>query len=145
MIEAKVVALHLKPTPGQLQPVDSLSVVAGKGFEGDANFGRQERQSLFTTTEHLDSFGYPAGALREQVTVNLPGLQKLPAGAKIRVGDVVFEIEKDCTPCTGMANRLGEDPETFKAKTAFKRGMFAKAISDGSIRTGDIVTILESR
>lgn len=145
MTEAKVVALHLKPAVGALQPVDSLAVVGGKGFEGDVNFGRLERQSLFTTTEHMDVFGYPPGALREQVTIDLPGLQELAAGTQIKVGQVLFEIEKDCTPCTGMAKRLGEDPETFKAKTSFKRGMFAKAINDGRIHTGDSVAVVEQR
>lgn len=142
MSSGKVVALHLKSAPGQLVEVAELRAVGGKGFEGDRCFGQARRQALFVATQELNGFGYEPGSLREQVTVDLPGLQDLAEGRRLSVGQVQFEIEGDCAPCQGMATRLGEDPETFVEKTRRRRGMLARVISDGVIRVGDEVAIL---
>jgi MOSC domain-containing protein YiiM len=136
-----VVALHLKPATGVLEPVDCLEAVGGKGFVGDRCFGKRTRQVLLVSTRWLDEFGYEPGTLREQITVDLPNLQELPAGTRLFAGPVEIEIEEDCTPCTKMAQRLGEDPENFKAKTSLKRGMLAKVITDGRIKVGDEVRL----
>jgi len=141
MSRGKVVALHLKPAPGALEPVDQLVAVSGEGFEGDANRGRPRRQVLFVATEHLQSFGYAPGTLREQITVELPGLQSLMPGTVVQAGDASFEITMDCDPCTRMAQRLGEDPEAFKAKTELRRGMLAVVREGGVVRIGDEVVV----
>jgi MOSC domain-containing protein YiiM len=142
MEPGKVVALHLKPSPGQLQPVSELKAVASKGLEGDRCFGQAHRQVLFVALSEIDDLGYKPGDLREQLTVELPGLQALPPGAQIQVGDAVFEIEGNCAPCNGMANRLGEDPNEFKAKTERRRGMLAHVMGDGIVRVGDEVRVI---
>lgn len=142
MQAGRVVALHLKSAPGQLQPVTELVAVAGKGFEGDRCFGQAHRQALFVALDEVAAFGYQPGDLREQLTVELDGLQTLPSGTKLRVGEVQFEIEGDCAPCHGLAKRLGEDPTTFVEKTKGHRGMLAHVITEGRVRVGDEVTVL---
>jgi MOSC domain-containing protein YiiM len=143
MQSGRVVALHLKPESGGVQPVEELVALDGVGFEGDKCAGRRLRQALLLGTETLSEFGYEAGQLREQVTVDLPGLQKLPMGAMVQAGNVVFRIEQDCAPCGGMARNLGEDPEMFQTNLAGKRGMLATIAKGGSIHVGDEVTVLE--
>lgn len=143
MEPGRVVALHLKPQSGGVEPVDELTAVEGQGFEGDKCTGRRIRQALLLSTASLDEFGYVPGQLREQVTVHLPGLQTLQAGAMVRAGNVVFRIEGDCAPCGNMARYLGEEPELFQKKMAGKRGMLASIASGGSIRIGDEVRVLE--
>jgi MOSC domain-containing protein YiiM len=138
---ATVVALYRKPAPGMLEPVESLQAHAGEGFEGDYCRGRRSRQALLVSTSCLQELGLRPGDLREQLTVDLPDLQALPPGARLRVGPVEFEIECDCTPCTHMAECLGEDPANFKSRTAFKRGMLAKVVGEGKIRVGDLVRV----
>ena len=142
MQSGRVVALHLKSAPGQLQPVTELVAVAGKGFEGDRCFGQAHRQALFVALDEVTAFGYLPGDLREQVTVELDGLQALPTGTKLRVGAVEFEIEGHCAPCHGMAKRLGEDPMEFVEKTKGHRGMLAHVVGEGKVRVGDEVTVL---
>lgn len=142
MQSGRVVALHLKSAPGQLQPVTELVAVAGKGFEGDRCFGQAFRQALFVAVDEVQAFGYQAGDLREQLTVELDGLQSLPSGTKLRAGEVDFEIEGDCAPCHGMAKRLGENPAEFVERTKGHRGMLAHVISEGKVRVGDEVTVL---
>lgn len=139
-----VVALHLKPESGGVLPVQELEAVAGKGFVGDKCFGRRHRQVLFITTTHLNELGYAPGELREQVTVDLPELQQLPVGTIVAVGDVEFEIEQDCTPCSRMAEMLGETPEEFVARSTRKRGMLAKVRKGGTIHIGDHVKVAEA-
>lgn len=141
MSRGTVVALHLKPAPDALEPVEQLVAVAGEGFEGDSNRGRPRRQVLFVSTESLTAFGYSPGTLREQITVQLPGLQALEPGTVVQVGDASFEITMDCDPCTKMALRLGEVPEAFKAKTDRRRGMLAIVRDGGTIRVGDEVVV----
>lgn len=141
MARGTVVALHLKSSADVLEPVETLVAVAGEGFEGDVNRGRSKRQVLFCATDQLAAFGYAPGTLREQLTVELPGLQQLPIGAIVRVGDASFEITMDCDPCTKMALRLGEDPEAFKRKLDRRRGMLAVVWDGGTLRIGDEVVV----
>ena len=144
MQSGKVVALHLKPAEGGVSPVDELVAVDNVGFEGDKCAGKKTRQALLLSTETLQQFGYEAGQLREQVTVELPNLQNLPKGAMVQAGNVVFRIEGDCAPCGGMARALGEEPESFQAKMAHKRGMLASIAKGGRLKVGDEVCVLES-
>lgn len=141
MARGTVVALHLKPSVDALEPVDQLIAVTGEGFEGDANRGRPRRQVLFVATDQLAAFGYSPGTLREQVTVDLPGLQQLPIGTLVQVGGALFEITMDCDPCTKMALRLGEDPDAFKKRLDRRRGMLAIVREGGTIRVGDEVAV----
>ncbi len=144
MARGKVVALHLKPSPGALEPVERLVAIAGEGFVGDATRGRAKRQVLFVATDQIEAFGYAPGTLREQITVEFPGLQSLALGTVVRVGDASFEITMDCAPCTPMARRLGEDPEAFKAKVDRRRGMLAIVRDGGEIHVGDEVTVSDA-
>lgn len=142
MNSGKVVALHLKPRPGELDSVDTLTAVAGKGFEGDRCFGQGTRQALLISTESLDLFGYQPGELREQVTVDLGGLQSLAPGTRIQAGQCLFVLEGDCAPCDGMARRLKEEPSEFKAKVKGNRGMLARVAEGGTIQIGGEVRVL---
>lgn len=141
----RVVALHLKPETGRLVPVESLEAVEGKGFKGDRCFGEAKRQVLFVSTQYLEELGLEPGTLREQISVDLPGLQELPLGTIVRVGDVEFEITADCTPCVNMAKRLGEEPKQFIERSLKKRGMLANVRTSGTIRVGDPVLVAEAR
>lgn len=143
MPSGRIVALHLKPPEGGVRRVEELTAIEGVGFEGDKCAGRKTRQVLFLSTDTLADFGYGPGDLREQLTVNLPGLQALPAGAQVQVGEAVFTIEGDCAPCGNMARILGEDPASFQEKMAGKRGMLATVRRGGRVRNGDEVMVLE--
>jgi len=124
-----------------IEPVDSLTAIGGKGFSRDYSFGKRRRQASMISTFDLDSHGYAPGMLRENVTLDVPGLQALPVGTRFMVGEVEFEIEQDCAPCGGMARRLGEEPKAFMEKTRFRRGMLCRVVSSGTLRVGDRVQV----
>jgi hypothetical protein len=140
--DGSVVHLQLKPVKGSLLPVDELDAEGGRGFVGDYSFGKRRRQASFCAVQELDDLGYAPGILRENVTVNLPGLQELPKGTRLIAGEVEFEIESDMAPCGGMARRLGEPVGDFVRKSTRRRGMLLKVVSSGTIRVGDPVYIL---
>jgi MOSC domain-containing protein YiiM len=143
MSKGRVVALHVKPPEGGVRAVEELQAETGVGFADDKCAGRRLRQALLLSTETLHDFGYEPGQLREQVTLELPGLQNLTPGVQVRAGNVVFRIEQDCAPCGNMARNLGEEPAEFQARLAGRRGMLCTVAEGGSVRVGDEVTVLE--
>lgn len=138
----KVLALHYKPRKGEYLEAHELSLVADKGIVGDRYFGNGSRQVLLHASDVLSELGYDSGDLREQITVDLPGLHALEPGTRLRIGSVEAEIEQHCAPCAGMGQKLGEDPEEFKERTDRRRGMFVFIRSDGVVRVGDEVAIV---
>ena len=143
-MSGKVVALHRKPEAGKLEAVSELIAESQKGFVGDRCWGSEHRQVLFTTTETLEELGFKPGDLREQITTDIAGLQSLPMGTKVIVGEVEFQLTADCTPCAKMAARFGEEAASFKARTDKKRGILAIVLTSGTIRVGDEVQIVSA-
>lgn len=143
MPSGRVTALFLHPASGSIVPTDKLVAVEGRGLEGDRHFGKPKRQVLLLSTESLNSLRLDAGVLREQVTVDYPGLQQLPAGTIVKVGEALLCIEGDCEPCAHMARELGEEPEAFIERARGRRGMLAAVAGSGTIKVGDSVAPLE--
>jgi MOSC domain-containing protein YiiM len=135
----RVVALHRKPRHGALEEVEALEGVAGEGFVGDRCAGSQRRQVLLVSTESLEQLGLSPGQLREQVTVDLAGLQAMPPGTCLAIGSAVVELTEDCAPCGKMAGYLGESEEDFIRRSTGKRGMLGRVLRSGHIRVGDEV------
>lgn len=142
MATGSVIALHLKPASGQLASVNELTAQAGVGFVGDRCAGSKKRQALLVSTESLVALGLEPGVLREQITVDLPGLQELLPGTVVQVGEVQFEITQDCEPCSKMAKYVEESPDEFKARTNHNRGMLACVKTSGKICLGDKVQVV---
>jgi MOSC domain-containing protein YiiM len=84
--------------------------------------------------------GLRPGDLREQVTVELPGLMSLAPGTRLRVGQAVLELTGRCEPCTHIGEHVGvDDPEAFRERLVGRRGMLARVSEPGPIRVGDPV------
>lgn len=144
MNQGTVVALFRQASKTEQEVAEALSIVAGKGIKGDLHFGWDTRQVLFISTEELGMFGYEPGDWREQITLNFSGLQDLKPGTRLTVGNVPFEVEQDCAPCSSLAKRLGEEPKEFVRKTLRRRGMFLKPLGDGEVRIGDPVVVIDA-
>ena len=139
-----VLSVLIKKQRGQMQPVDELSLVEGRGIEGDLYFddrSRLDRQVLLLDRSTLDDFGYETGVLREQLLVDFPGLQLLPAGTRLTVGDAVVEVTKDCAPCLDLAASLNEEGASFVKNLMGRRGMLAKVVGSGRVKPGDSVRV----
>ena len=123
----------------------------GRGLEGDLHGKTREdgkRQVLLMDTETLDALGLSPGDLRDQVTLDLPGLQRLPAGTLLRVGEAELELSGPCEPCTHIGELLGkENREVFRQSLVGRRGVLARIVAvtgEGRIRVGDLIELVGS-
>jgi MOSC domain-containing protein YiiM len=141
--------VSLQIVPGNHAPprfLGEVRAIAGEGIEGDWHRGHQRRSVLLAHAGDLDDLGLRPGDLREQITVDLPGLMKLPPGTRLRVGPAVLEITKECVGCTQIGEHIGvEDVEAFRLSLEGRRGMLASVVEardDGPMRVGDQVEVL---
>jgi MOSC domain-containing protein YiiM len=138
----QVVSLQLKREHWEpLVPVDQISL-SEEGIDGDRHAGRTEgkRQILLTAAGDLRDLDLKPGDLREQVTVELPGLMALPEGTRLRLGTAVLELTGVCEPCTHIGEHTGvADAEQFRQRLVGRRGMLAWVSEPGAIRVGDPV------
>jgi MOSC domain-containing protein YiiM len=123
--------------------VESFTATA-LGLEGDRHAGREEgkRQVLLAEAGDLRDLGLDPGDLREQVTLDLPGLMSLDEGTRLRVGEAVLELTGVCEPCTHIGEHIGgEDPEALRRRLVGRRGMLARVVGEGPIRREDPVEV----
>ena len=139
-----VKAIHIAPEYGSpVESVDEIAAVAGKGLEGDRYFGSTRQVTLIATGELNDAaaeLGYDridAGSTRRNITVDLPSLPRTH-GSRIEVGEVVFEVWRDCAPCEVMEDTVG-----IGAKAALKAraGVSATVVNGGTVALGDVVSV----
>jgi hypothetical protein len=140
----RVVSLQTKRDHfAPLEPVEAFRATA-LGLEGDRHAGREEgkRQILLAEAGDLSDLGLEPGALREQVTVDLPGLMAMPEGTRLQVGGATLEVTGVCEPCTHIGEHLGaEDPEALRQALVGRRGMLARVVGEGPIRRDDPVEV----
>jgi MOSC domain-containing protein YiiM len=142
MVTGEVVSLQLKRGHWTaLEPVEMVDATT-IGLDGDRHAGREEgkRQVLLTDAGDLRTLGLRPGDLREQVTVELPGLMSLTPGTRLRIGEAVLELTGRCEPCTHIGEHVEvEDREAFRERLVGRRGMLARVSEPGPIRVGDLV------
>lgn len=140
----RVVSLQTKREhDAPLAPVESFTASA-LGLEGDRHAGREEgkRQVLLAEAGDLRDLGLDPGDLREQVTLDLPGLMSLDEGTRLRVGEAVLELTGVCEPCTHIGEHIGaKDPEALRRRLVGRRGMLARVVGEGPIRREDPVEV----
>jgi MOSC domain-containing protein YiiM len=140
MSSGRVISLQLKREHWEpLERVDAVEATA-VGLRGDRHAGREggKRQVLLTDEADLRDVDLKPGDLREQVTLDLPGLMSLPPGTRLRVGDAVLELTGPCEPCTHIGEHVGvEDREAFQRDLRGRRGMLARVAGPGTIAVGD--------
>ena len=140
---ATVQAIHVAPQKGApLESVEAVEAVAGEGLQGDRYLGvGGKRQLTIVSTEELDEAAeewgqpIPPGATRRNVTISGMRLPR-KAGAKLRLGAVIVEVDQDCAPCGLMENCVGEGAKQALVERA---GVRARLPQGGAIRVGDPV------
>ncbi|HEX2645774.1 MAG TPA: MOSC domain-containing protein [Candidatus Dormibacteraeota bacterium] len=143
-----VEAIYLAAEHGAMpRPVEFAVGHAGKGLEGDRNFGDLDPDSCDITLieaeafeRQLESQGLvldPAAA-RRQVLVRGIDLGEL-IGQRFQVGELVCEGEERCEPCNHLAGMVGTQAVL---KGLLHTGLRARIISGGTIRAGDSVRLI---
>ena len=135
-----VVNLFLKPGRKQpMLPVADVIAIEGEGLKGDASFGRSMRQILMVESEVLDRYALLPGSVRENITTRGVRLRELSAGTRLRLGEALLEVIGDCTPCSFLDSLRPGLQERINGE----RGVLARVITNGTIRVGDSITLVD--
>ena len=130
------------PGPFEIQPVESVECVAGKGLKGDRFFGFKDDykgQVTFFDADLLDAVRAhvhapeaPAWATRRNVLVSGIDLNSL-VGRSFSIGEVTFEGSEECSPCHWMDYAIGEGARDFLRG---RGGLRARITASGKLKTG---------
>jgi MOSC domain-containing protein YiiM len=135
--------LHVFQALAHGQPVrefDEVFAVENKGLK-DCVHGRpgSSRQLLLMDVETLDEFGIAPGRVKENITTRGIKLEGLLIGQRIRIGEALLEITKECEPCHQMDTIRQGLQEALRGR----RGILCRVVEPGTIRRGDSIEIIE--
>ncbi len=132
--------------------VSQVRALVDQGLEGDAHGKKKagsRRQILILDRGTLQELGLRPGDLREQITIDFPPLETLPAGTRLQIGQVTCELTGPCEPCTHIGALVGvADAAQFQTSLQGRRGQLAKVTAvdrEGTIRVGDPVVVIDAR
>ena len=133
--------LHLFQAIAHGQPVrefDEVSAVENKGFKECIHGRPGKRQLLMMDSETLEEFGIVPGQCKENITTRGIKLEGMPVGQRMRIGEALLEVTKDCEPCHLMdAIRQG-----LQEETRGRHGVLCRVVEAGRIRRSDQVEIV---
>ena len=134
--------VSLQTCPGHREPMQfkaAVRAVANLGLAGDQHARpNSPRQVLLTDEETLRQLDLPPGMVKENITTRGIELRMLKSGMRLRLGDVLVEVTKPCTPC----GRMDEIREGLRRALEGQRGMLARVIQGGTLRVGDLIEVL---
>jgi MOSC domain-containing protein YiiM len=142
-----VEAIYLAAVHGEApHSVEAAVGHAGKGLEGDRNFGDADPDSCNITlieAERLESqaaehgLDLDPGLARRQVLVRGVDLGDF-VGRRFQVGELECEGEERCEPCNHLAKLVGTQ---VVLKGLLHSGLRARILRSGTIRIGDEVQL----
>lgn len=149
-LTGRVLGIFLQPAQRTApQPVPAARALVEHGLDGDVHGKKRagdRRQVLIVDVASLQHFGLRPGDLREQIDVDFPALEGLPAGTRLQINAVTFELTGPCEPCTHIGKTLAvDDTARFQQALQGRRGQLARVVAvaaDGLIRVGDPVTLV---
>ncbi len=126
---------------GPMDPRDRVRVIAGRGLEDDANYGKK-RQVTILSAEQWEEVRRELGSdldpavRRANILVRGVSLQQ-SRGRVLRIGPCRIKINGETRPCRAIDEsqpglRQALDPD-------WRGGVFGEALDDGEIAVGDPV------
>jgi len=128
----------VRKTPGT-----SGTLIAGRGFEGDAHAGDWHRRGE-SAREGVDredagqGSGCRRGDFAENITTTGIDLVSLPVGTRVRVGDTLLQVSqigKECHTKCAIYYQAGDCVMP-------KEGIFATVLEGGRVSAGDEIVIV---
>jgi len=128
----------VRKTPGT-----SGTLIAGRGFEGDAHAGDWHRQVSLLAKESIakmqaKGLDVDAGDFAENITTTGIDLVSLPVGTRVRVGDTLLQVSqigKECHTKCAIYYQAGDCVMP-------KEGIFATVLEGGRVSAGDEIVIV---
>lgn len=136
VVSLQLCVKHMEP----MQKVSSVRAIENRGLEGDRHaMPDSSRQVLLLEQETCVEYDFPVGAIRENITTRGIDLMALPKKTHLQIGDAIFELTKECEPCSFVD---GIKPG-LRRELEHKRGMLARVVRGGELNIGSKITILE--
>ncbi len=145
-MNARVVAVCISHKKGEAKKdVGSARLLEDFGLEGDAHAGKWHRQVSLLASERIDEMRAKGlelkhGAFGENLVVRGIELDGVGVGALIQIGTrvklQVTQLGKKCHDHCAIYEQVGYCIMPTK-------GVFARVVEGGEVRTGDPVRILE--
>lgn len=133
----KLASLSIRP-PGSAAPqaVERLTLVAEAGIDGDRHRDPvSPRQLLLASRATYADFALAPHALRENLLLDTP-VDALPSGTVLQIGEQAqVRLMFACEAC----GRLDLHGARVAARIGARRGVLARVVQGGAIRTGDTV------
>ena len=137
----KLHSIHVSPKPGEaMSSLDFVSAVAGRGLEGDRNFGTPDPSHQVTLIEReaVEALGRdygvklaPGDARRNLVTSGV-ALNHL-VGREFTIGDVRMRGLRLCEPCTHLQKLTGAK---VLPGLVHRGGLRAEILKSGQLKPG---------
>jgi hypothetical protein len=131
----RIEALALRPSlAAPPVRVDGVRAIAFQGLDGDVHADPlSPRQLLLAGTDAYDAFALPPHALRENLLVDVD-TSRLVSGTVLQVGDgALLRLMFQCEAC----GHLDAHQPGLSTRIGTRRGMLARVLRGGEIRTGD--------
>lgn len=142
---AKIVSINLSREKGTIKtPVDSALLLENFGMENDAHAGKWHRQLSLLAQESYDEMEeytgeeLSFGTFAENITTSGIELHTLPVETVLKLGECICEVTqigKECHHGCEIYKKVGKCVMPLK-------GIFARILKGGMVRTGDAVEII---
>ncbi|MCE5192429.1 MOSC domain-containing protein [bacterium] len=144
MSQSVVVSVNISEQKGtRKHPQQGPVTITMLGIQGDAHAGDWHRQLSLLAQESIDKMqGHglflKPGDFAENITTHGLDLLTLPVGTRLRIGTVTMEVTQIGKEC-----HLGCEIRKLVGDCVMPReGIFARVITAGTIRAGDLITLI---
>jgi MOSC domain-containing protein YiiM len=143
-MKGKVIAVNISLNKGERKtPVAEVTLRENHGIEGDAHAGDWHRQVSLLAMESIakmQALGLSVGEgdFAENITTEGVDLVNLPVGTRMTLGEALLEVTqigKECHNRCAIYYQAGDCVMP-------KEGIFAKVLTGGVVRPGDVVAVL---
>lgn len=144
---ASIVSVNISTEKGTVKrPVNEAQLKIDHGIVGDAHAGNWHRQISLLANESIESMralgagDLTPGIFAENITTEGIVLYTLPIGTRLSLGECIVEV-------TQIGKTCHQGCEIFKkvGKCVMPtEGIFVKVIKEGTVRSGDEVSIIEA-
>lgn len=141
-VKAQVIALFISVDSEKKRVYKDKLELDDKGVCEDKFYAKNANRLILITSSRAYALSKESGielehgSLGENILID-QNINHLTVGDQLTIGDVVLEITQNCTLCNGLSAIDPTLPEILKND----RGIFAKTVSNGIIKKGDIIFI----
>ena len=128
------------------RPVEEALFITEHGLMGDAHAGDWHRQVSFLALEEIEDFRRRGGAVEfgdfgENIVAEGIAFHQLPAGTRLKAGEVFFEITQIGKKCHSHCEIFRQVGDCLMPR----KGVFGRVLHGGRLKAGDTLTITEEK